>query len=219
MATDQTPPDVPISMPRLGDPAPDFEAITTQGPLTLSNQRGSWVILFSHPADFTPVCSTEFMAFARLHDEFARRNCKVVGLSIDSVFSHIAWVRDLERICGLKIPFPVIADLDMKVAKKYGMIQPSMGETAAVRAVFFIDPEGILRAMIYYPPSTGRNFSEILRVLDSLQLVDREAVATPADWKPGESVIVPPPRTQEAAERRAGEGYECDAWYLCRRTL
>ena len=209
----------PVALPRLGEKAPDFEAITTHGPLRLSDLRGQWVLLFSHSADFTPVCSTEFMALAWLGGEFEKRNCRVVGLGIDSVYAHIAWVRDLERISGVKIPFPVIADLDMKVARTYGMVQPAMGETSAVRAVFFIDPDGTLRAMIYYPPCLGRNMQELLRVLDSLQLADQEGVATPANWQTGEPVILPAPRTQDAAERRLEEGYDCDSWYLCRKKV
>ena len=209
----------PVALPRLGEKAPDFEAITTHGPLRLSDLRGQWVLLFSHSADFTPVCSTEFMALAWLGGEFEKRNCRVVGLGIDSVYAHIAWVRDLERISGVKIPFPVIADLDMKVARTYGMVQPAMGETSAVRAVFFIDPDGTLRAMICYPPCLGRNMQELLRVLDSLQLADQEGVATPANWQTGEPVILPAPRTQDAAERRLEEGYDCDSWYLCRKKV
>jgi peroxiredoxin (alkyl hydroperoxide reductase subunit C) len=205
--------------PRIDELAPDFEATTTHGPIRLSDHRGKWVILFSHPADFTPVCTTEFMAFARLHDQFAEKNCQVIGLSIDSIHSHIAWVRNIDEKFGIKIPFPVIADLDMKVAHLYGMVQPGASTTSAVRCVFFIDPMGVLRAMVYYPLSNGRNFDEILRLLTAMQTSDAEQVATPADWRPGDKVIVPPPRTQDGAEKRVTEGYECVDWYFCKREL
>jgi len=209
-----------VSSPGLNEPAPEFEAVTTHGPIKLSDYRGKWVILFSHPADFTPVCTTEFIAFSQMHDQFAERNCTVIGLSIDSVHSHIAWVRNVEEKMGVRVPFPVIADLDMKVAKLYGMLQPGASDTSAVRCVFFIDPEGILRAMIYYPLANGRNMAEILRLLIALQTSDAEKIATPANWQPGDKVIVPPPPTQEAAEARMAEGkYECTDWYFCKREL
>lgn len=208
-----------MRMPALNEPAPEFEAKTTHGVKKLSDYRGKWVILFSHPADFTPVCTTEFMAFAKLHDKFVELNCEVIGLSIDSIHSHIAWVRNIEEKMGVKIPFPVIADLDMKVAKAYGMIHPGASDTSAVRCVFFIDPEGIMRAMIYYPLSNGRNFDEILRLLIAMQTSDAHKCATPADWRPGDKVIVPPPQTQEAAEKRLEEGFECTDWYFCKREL
>ncbi|MCD1295759.1 peroxiredoxin [Methanocella sp. CWC-04] len=203
----------------LGEPAPEFEANTTHGRVKLSQFKGKWVLLFSHPADFTPVCTTEFMAFAKLFDEFAKRNVQVIGLSIDSVYSHIAWVRNIEEKMGVHIPFPVIADLDMKVAKAYNMVHPGLSDTSAVRSVFFIDPNGMLRAMVYYPMSTGRNMDELLRVIDSLQLVDKEKIATPANWKPGDPVIVPPPATQEAADKRLKEGYDCKDWYFCKKKV
>lgn len=206
-------------MPALNEPAPEFEAKTTHGVKKLSDYRGKWVVLFSHPADFTPVCTTEFMAFANLHEEFAKLNCEVIGLSIDSIHSHIAWVRNIEEKMGVKIPFPVIADLDMKVAKAYGMLHPGASDTSAVRCVFFIDPEGIMRAMVYYPLSNGRNFDEILRLLTAMQTSDAHKCATPADWRPGDKVIVPPPATQEAAEKRLEEGFECTDWYFCKREL
>ncbi len=205
--------------PALGMPVPDFEAVTTQGKIKLSQYKGKWVVLFSHPSDFTPVCTTEFMAFADRYDDFKKRNVDLIGLSIDSIYSHIAWLRNIEEKMGVHIPFPVIADLDMRVAKAFNMVHPSMSETSAVRAVLFIDPDMVLRAMIYYPMSTGRNMDEIIRVIDSLQLVDREKIATPANWKPGEPVIVPPPNTQEAAEKRLKEGYDYKEWYLCKKAL
>jgi peroxiredoxin (alkyl hydroperoxide reductase subunit C) len=204
---------------RLGEPAPDFEAITTHGKIKLSDFKGKWVILFSHPADFTPVCTTEFVAFAKIHDELVKRNVQLIGLSIDSVYSHIAWVRRIKEKLGVEIPFPIIADLDMKVATLFGMIHPGMSATAAVRAVFFIDPEMTLRAMIYYPLNVGRNMDEILRVVDALQTADKYKVALPANWRPGDAVIVPPPLTQDAAEKRLQEGYECVDWFLCKKKL
>lgn len=207
------------SFPRLNEPAPEFEAVTTHGVIRLSDYRDSWLILFSHPADFTPVCTTEFMAFTEIYPELQKRGVELLGLSIDSVYSHIAWTRNIEEKMGVKIPFPIIADLDKKVATLYGMIQPGESKTETVRAVFIIDPKGILRAMIYYPLSTGRNMDEILRLIDALQTADSYQVATPANWRPGDKVIVPPPTTLETAEERVKAGYECVDWYLCKKTL
>jgi peroxiredoxin (alkyl hydroperoxide reductase subunit C) len=204
-----------ISLPILGAPAPDFEAETTQGPITLSDLQGKWVILFSHPADFTPVCTTEFVAFARANDEFKALNAQLIGLSIDSVHSHIAWVRNIQEKMGVEIPFPVIADLDMAVATLYGMVHPGQSSTATVRTVFFIDDKGIVRAMIYYPLSNGRSIPELIRLLTALQTTDREGVSTPANWQPGDKVVVPPPKTVAEAEKRMTEGYECKDFYLC----
>jgi len=206
-------------LPRLGEKAPDFEAVTTQGTLRLSDFKGAWLVLFSHPADFTPVCTTEFIAFSEIFDELKRRNTQLLGLSVDSTSSHIAWIRNIEEKMGVKIPFPIIADLDKKVGTLYGMIHPGQSKTEAVRCVFVIDPEGIVRAMIYYPLTTGRNMSEILRLLDALQTADKHKVATPANWKPGEPVIVPPPKTQEEAEERLKQGYDCKDWYFCKKEL
>lgn len=203
------------SLPILGEEAPEFEALTTHGPLKLSDLRGKWVVLFSHPADFTPVCTTEFMALAEANDELQRLNVQLIGLSIDSVHSHLAWVRNIEEKMGVEIPFPVIADLDMAVARKFGMIHPGQSNTATVRAVFFIDPDGMMRAMIYYPLNNGRSIPEIVRVVKALQTTDRHGVATPANWQPGEKVVVPPPKTAKAMEQREKEGYDCKDWYLC----
>ncbi len=207
----------------LGEVVPDFEAITTHGKIRLSDFKGKWVILFSHPADFTPVCTTEFIAFAQLYPEFAKRNVQLIGLSIDSVYSHIDWVRSIKEKFGITIPFPIIADLDMKVASLFGMIHPKQSTTAAVRCVFVIDPEMKLRAMIYYPLNVGRNMDEILRLIDALQTADKYKVATPANWRPGDPVIIPPPTTQEEAEKRlqeaAQQGYECIDWYFCKKKL
>jgi len=208
-----------IKMLGLGEPVPDFEAVTTHGVIKLSDFKGKWVILFSHPADFTPVCTTEFVAFAQIYSELVKRNVQLIGLSIDSVYSHIAWTRRIKEKLGVEIPFPIIADLDMKVANLFGMIHPSMSSTAAIRAVFFIDPEMKLRAMTYYPLNVGRNMDEILRVIDALQTADKYKVALPANWRPGDAVIVPPPTTQDAAEKRLREGYECVDWFLCKKKL
>ncbi len=208
-----------IRLPRLGEKAPDFEAVTTHGTLKLSDFMGSWLILFSHPADFTPVCTTEFIGFAEIFDELQLRNVQLMGLSIDSVYSHISWVRNVEEKFGIKIPFPVIADLNKEVASLYGMIMPGESKTETSRCVFVIDPDGILRAMIYYPLTTGRNMDEILRIIDALQTTDKHHVATPANWRPGEPVIVPPPPTQEAAEERLKQGFDCKDWYFCKKKL
>jgi peroxiredoxin (alkyl hydroperoxide reductase subunit C) len=206
-------------LPRLGEKAPEFEAVTTQGTLRLSDFKGAWLVLFSHPADFTPVCTTEFIAFSEIFDELKKRNTQLLGLSVDSPSSHIAWIRNIEEKMGVKVPFPIIADLDKKIGTLYGMIHPGQSKTEAVRCVFVIDPEGIVRAMIYYPLTTGRNMSEILRLLDALQTADKHKVATPANWKPGEPVIVPAPKTQEEAEERLKQGYDCKDWYFCKKKL
>ncbi|MCE5324643.1 peroxiredoxin [bacterium] len=205
--------------PLIGDSAPEWEAITTHGQLKLSDFAGKWVVLFSHPSDFTPVCTTEFVAFAQKNDEFKKRNVQLIGLSIDSVFSHVAWTRNIKDKLGVDIPFPVIADLDMKVAQAYGMLQGPSSTTSTVRTVFVIDDKGIMRAMLYYPMSNGRNIDEILRLVDALQTTDKYGVATPANWKPGDKVVVPPPTTSEGAEKRTSEGYECIDWYLCKKEL
>ena len=206
-------------MPRIGERAPDFQALTTHGPLSMSDLKGQWVVLFSHPGDFTPVCTTEFVALARLAEEFAKRNVKLVGLSVDSIHSHLAWLRNIEEKLGVKIPFPVIADVDMKVANKFGMIQPEASTTAAVRALFVIDPEGFIQALIYYPLQTGRSTDEILRLVDALQTTYQHHVATPANWRPGEKVIVPPPLTQEQVEELQRSDYEKIDFYLMKRDL
>jgi len=204
-----------VSMPILGEPAPDFEAESTQGPLKLSEMKGKWVVMFSHPADFTPVCTTEFIAFAAIHDELKTLNVQLIGLSVDSVSAHLAWVHAIKEKMGVKIPFPVIADLNMKVARKYGMIHAGQSSTAAVRTVFFIDDKGIMRAMIYYPLQNGRYMPEIIRLIKALQTTDKNKVSTPANWQPGDKVVVPPPKTMAEMEKRPTEGYECKDWYLC----
>ena len=207
-------------LPRLGEPAPQFEVVTTQGKIKLSDFKGSWLIMFSHPADFTPVCTTEFMAFAQIHPKLREMNCELMGLSIDSVYSHIAWARNIEEKFGVKITFPIIADLNKEVATLYGMIMPGESKTETSRCLFVIDDKQIVRAMIYYPLSTGRNAEEIIRVIQALQTTDKKGVATPVNWKPGDKVIVPPAQTQEMAEERVQqEGIECTDWYFCMKKL
>lgn len=206
-------------MPRIGELAPDWEAVTTHGKKKLSDYKDKWVIMFSHPADFTPVCTTEFVAFSEIYNELEKRNVQLIGLSIDSVHSHIAWTRWIKEKMGTEIKFPIIADLDMKVANLFGMIHPKQSATAAVRAVFFIDPNRVMRAVVYYPLNMGRNMQEILRVVDGLQTADEHKVAMLANWKPGDKVIVPPPSTADAAEKRLQEGYECVDWFLCKKKL
>ena len=200
-----------ISMPRIGDKAPSFKAVTTQGEISFpEDYSGKWVILFSHPADFTPVCTSEFMTFATMEKQFEEANCKLVGLSVDGLYSHIAWLRTIKdkiEYKGMKnveVNFPLIEDITMNVAKAYGMIQPNEDTTKAVRAVFFIDPKGIIRAIIYYPLSLGRNFEELYRVIIALQTADEFNVATPADWQPGDDVIVPPAGSCGTAKEQDG---------------
>lgn len=206
-------------LPRINEPAPDFDALTTDGRKTLSDYKGQWLILFSHPADFTPVCTTEFMAFARRADDFNALNTQLLGLSIDSHYAHIAWIRSIKETFDVDIPFPIIADLDMKVARDYGMIQPGASDTQAVRATFIIDPKGVLRAMVYYPMSNGRSIDEFYRLIQALQTSDAESVATPESWTPGERVIVPPPQTADAAEARLSEGFDTKDWYFSTKSL
>ncbi len=205
--------------PRLNEPAPAFSAVTTHGLKTNQDYLGKWLVLFSHPADFTPVCTTEFIAFAKRADEFKAINTELLGLSIDSHYSHLAWTRNIKEKFDIDIPFPIIADLDMKVAKSYGMIHPGAADTSAVRATFIIDDKGVLRAMVYYPMSNGRSIDEFVRLVKALQTSDANGVATPENWQPGDKVIVPPPATTEDAEARLKEGYECTDWYFCKKEL
>lgn len=213
--------DTPIvpPMPRINEPAPDFTAKTTDGTRSLADYKGKWLVLFSHPADFTPVCTTEFMGFAKAADDFGALNCELLGLSIDSVHSHIAWMRSIEEKFGVAIPFPIIEDLSMQVAKSFGMIHPGASDTSAVRATFIIDPDGIIRAMVYYPMSNGRSVAEFLRLLKALQTSDANKVATPENWQPGEKVIVPPPATAADAAARKDQGYEYTDWYFSKKAL
>ena len=206
-------------LPLIGEEAPDFEAVTTQGTLRLSDFQGNWLVMFSHPADFTPVCTTEFIAFTQIYSELQKRNTELLGLSVDSVSSHIAWIRNVEEKMGVKIPFPIIADLNKEVSKKFGMIHPAQSKTETVRCVFIIDPESKIRTILYYPLTTGRNMDEILRIIDALQTTDQHKVATPANWKVGDPVVVPPPNSAEGADERVREGYDCKDWYLCFKKL
>ncbi len=227
-----TPAAAAAPMPRIGDTAPAFVAQTTQGEIDFpADYAGKWVILFSHPADFTPVCTSEFMTFATMQEEFRRHNTELVGLSVDGLYSHIAWLRTIKDkitfrdMKDVEVTFPLIDDVSMNVANRYGMIMPGEATTQAVRAVFFIDPTGLIRAIIYYPLSLGRNFDEILRVIKGLQVADEFDVAIPADWRPGERVIVPPAGScGTAKDRMEGTGaaqydIECEDWFFCTRSL
>lgn len=211
-------------MPLIGEKAPSFKAKTTQGNISFpEDYEGKWVILFSHPADFTPVCTTEFMAFATMADEFKALNTELIGLSVDSIYAHIAWLRKIQEIeyKGMKnveVKFPLIEDIKMEIANKYGMIQPNQSNTQAVRAVFFIDPDGIIRTILYYPLTTGRNFDEIKRIILALQKADNDGVATPADWRPGDDVIVPTANSCGSAKKRMenqSEDTYCLDWFMC----
>jgi alkyl hydroperoxide reductase subunit AhpC len=206
---------VTTAPPGLGDPAPDFTAMTTDGVKSISDYRGRWVILFSHPGDFTPVCTTEFIAFAQRYQDFRDRNAELLGLSIDSNASHIAWIINIYRNTGIEIPFPIIEDRDMAIARMYGMIEPGVSSTETVRNVFFIDPNGIIRAKLIYPLTNGRNIGEILRLLDAMQTSDAQKVATPANWRPGYPTVIPPPKTVGDAMKRLDSGDNCMDWYLC----
>lgn len=219
---------ITVSMPRIGDKAPEFKAVTTQGDINFpSDYSGSWVILFSHPADFTPVCTSEFMTFASLENQFKEANCKLVGLSVDGLYSHIAWLRTIKEkieykgMKNVEVTFPLIEDITMNVAKTYGMIQPGESSTKAVRAVFFIDPKSIIRAIIYYPLSLGRNFDEIYRALIAMQTADAFSVATPADWRPGDEVIVPTAGSCGVAKERMENKVDmkCYDWFFCTRKI
>lgn len=206
-------------LPQIGAMAPDFTAMTTFGKINLSDYSGKWVVLFSHPGDFTPVCTTEFISFAKYYPYFKKKNVCLIGLSIDSNHSHLAWVYNIYKHTGIEIPFPIIEDRDMRIAKLYGMISEAMSNTSTVRSVFIIDDKQILRTILYYPLSTGRNIQEILRIIDSLQISDKDKVVTPANWISGMPVIVPPPNTYEELKERINnkKEYSCMDWYLCMR--
>jgi peroxiredoxin (alkyl hydroperoxide reductase subunit C) len=217
-----------VPMPRIGDKAPTFKAVTTQGEINFpEDYKASWVILFSHPADFTPVCTSEFMTFASMEQKFNDANCKLVGLSVDGLYSHIAWLRTIKEkieykgMKDIEVKFPLIEDITMEVAKKYGMIQPGESNTKAVRAVFFIDPKGIIRAIIYYPLSLGRNFDELYRALVAMQTADKFSIATPADWRPGDEVIVPTAGSCGVAKERmeSKDEMHCYDWFFCTKKI
>lgn len=208
-------------MPLIGDVAPDFTAVTTKGTIKFHDYaKDKWVVMFSHPADFTPVCTTEMSGFALRKDEFDALNTELVGLSIDSIHAHLAWVDNVRNNTGVYFDFPIIADLDMKVSNLYGMLQPNESETAAVRAVFFIDPKKKIRLIMYYPLNVGRNMDEIIRVLKALQTADKYAVALPLNWVPGEKVIVPPPKTLDEMNARINDDtLEKIDFYLAKKSI
>jgi len=208
-----------IPIPRINELAPLFEAASTHGTIRLQDYRGKWLVLFSHPADFTPVCTTEFVAFARLYPEFLASNCDLLGLSVDSPYSHVAWLRSIEEHFGVQVLFPVIADLKLEVATAYGMMHPKDLDTATVRSTFIIDPEGRIRTIIYYPMTTGRSVREILRVVQALQTADDNQAATPESWQPGDKLVAYPPFSPEEAEARASQyGNDYKDWYLCMKS-
>ncbi|MDD3272896.1 MAG: peroxiredoxin [Bacteroidales bacterium] len=216
------------SMPRIGDKAPEFKAVTTQGDINFpGDYSGKWVILFSHPADFTPVCTSEFMTFANMADDLKKMNTELVGLSVDGLYSHIAWLRTIKEkieykgMKDVEVKFPLIEDITMEVSKRYGMLQPGESSTKAVRAVFFIDPKGVIRTIIYYPLAVGRNFDEIKRVLIALQTADNFSVALPADWRPGDDVIVPTAGSCGVAKERmeSKDEMHCYDWFFCTKKL
>lgn len=207
------------TLPRLNEPAPDFKAVTTMGDRKLIDYRGKWLVFFSHPSGFTPVCTSEFVAMARAFSRFQELNADLLGLSIDSNEAHLAWIHSIKEKFGVAIPFPIIGDVTMRVASAYGMVMPGASDSSAVRSTFFIDPDGILKAILCYPIGNGRSVDEMLRLLQAMQVSQRHKVVTPEGWQPGNPVLVPPPTTAEAMEARLKEGYECVDWYYCKRTL
>jgi len=209
------------TMPRIGDLAPNFEAVTTKGTIKLTDfAKDKWIVMFSHPADFTPVCTTEMSGFATRKSEFDALNTELLGLSIDSIHAHLGWVNNVRQNTGVYFDFPIIADIDMKVSKLYGMLQPNESETAAVRAVFFIDPAKKIRLIMYYPLNVGRNMDEILRALNALQTSDKYKVAMPLDWKKGDKVIVPPPKTLDEMQNRIDDdSLEKVDFYLAKKEI
>lgn len=209
------------SMPRIGDAAPDFTTQTTHGEVTFGKWReGKWTLLFSHPADFTPVCSTELVEFGRRVKEFDQRGVRLIAISVDSIHSHLAWVQNLQKIMDIRLPFPIIADSTRRISELYGMIHPGESATVTVRALFAIDPKGTIRAIIYYPLNVGRSVDEVVRVVDALQTADGKGVACPVNWKPGDKVIVPPPKTEkEVDERLALTNVERLDFYLTKKSL
>jgi len=209
------------ALPKIGDLAPDFTANTTQGEINFAKWAESkWVVLFSHPADFTPVCSTELTEFGRRAAEFDQRGVRLLGISVDSIHSHLAWHQNLSKILGVKLPYPMIADSTRAVSELYGMIHPGASATVTVRALFVIDPKRVVRALIYYPLNVGRNVDEVVRLVDGLQTADAKGVACPVNWKPGDKVIVPPPKTEkEVEDRLALQGVERLDFYLVKKSL
>ena len=208
------------AMPRIGDKAPDFKATTTKGEIQFSEfNQDSWVILFSHPADFTPVCTTELSQFKKEEEDFKALNTKLMGLSVDSIHSHLAWVHNVREKTGIYMDFPIIADIDMRVSQLFGMIHPGENSTEAVRAMFFIDPKGTIRLIHYYPLSVGRNTHEMKRVLQALQTADEQKVATPINWEKGDKGIVPAPKTLEDVEDRDQRDQEKVDFYLVKKEL
>lgn len=211
--------------PRLDEPAPQFEGRSTQGPVKLTDFAGQWLVLFGHPADFTPVCTSEFVTFAKRSAEFAALNCKLLGLSVDSVYAHLAWLESIREHFGVSVDFPIVEDVSTEIARRYGMIQPRNARNAAVRALFVIDPVGKVRAMLYYPVDVGRSVNEVLRLVQALQTADRLQVVTPEGWMPGDDAVEPPPesvsvicaRRERAAERRGDDSYGCVDWYYYKR--
>ena len=210
---------VSVGLPRINEPAPAFNVKTTHGERSLADYKGKWLILFSHPADFTPVCTTEFIGFAKAAGTFKKMNCELLGLSIDSLYSHLAWTQNIQEKFGVEISFPIIEDIKMDVARAYGMVHPGAADTQAVRATFFIDPKGVLRAMVYYPMSNGRSIDEFVRMLEAMQTSDANKIATPENWHVGEPVIVPPPATMADAAVRKDQGHNYVDWYYCTKTL
>ncbi len=207
------------ALPRLGDAAPEFEAETTHGVMGLEDFKGRWLVFFSHPMDFTPVCTSEFIAFAKKYEEFQEIGVALLGLSIDSIYSHIAWYRNIEQKFGINILFPLIADMDGSIAKLYGMIMPGDLSTATSRCLFVIDPNGIIRATIYYPFTTGRNIDEVIRLVKALQVCDANMAGTPADWRPGDAIVEFPPKTIDESKNVIGKGPDCIEWYYCCRKI
>jgi peroxiredoxin (alkyl hydroperoxide reductase subunit C) len=207
------------SLPRLNEPAPDFHARTTMGERKLIDYRGRWLFFFSHPSGFTPVCTSEFVAFARAFEQFQKLNCDLLGLSIDSNPAHLAWVHNIQEKFGVEIPFPIVEDVTMKVSTAYGMLMPGASDTATVRSTFLIDPDGILRAILCYPINNGRSIEEFLRLLQAVQVSDQYKVVTPEGWKPGDKVVLPPPNNMEAMKSREKQTGDCVDWYYCQREL
>jgi peroxiredoxin (alkyl hydroperoxide reductase subunit C) len=199
-------------LPLLNEPAPAFHARTTQGERDLEDYRGRWLIFFAHPADFTPVCASEFIAFSKAYDRFQELGCELLGLSVDSLFAHIAWIANIKERFGVEVPFPIVEDPSMAVARAYGMLHPDAHSSATVRASFVIDPEGLIRAITWYPMNVGRSVEELLRLVSALQTSDKSEVFTPEGWRPGDPVLAPPPLIAAAGKGRPPASEQGD-WY------